>query len=381
MSSLRRLWNIVRRPRLDNDLRRELDTHLALIEEEERGHGLSADEARQKARARFGNPLSYREQALDAVAATSLENTCREVMFAARRLVRTPAFTLPAALTLALAIGGSSSIFAVVQRVVLNPLPYPGSNELITLDHGAPGLNIPAGIGMTSAHYYQYLDRARTLEGVALYRTNELTVTGKGDPERIRVSRATPSLSSVLRVSPAHGRWFTEREGAPGALQVAVLSHGLWIRRYGGDAGILGRSVTLDGIPTTVVGVMPPSFRFPDSRVEAWIAAPFTRATASPSTGFDFSGIGRLREDATVEDTRSELNRLIAELPQAYPNDPFASMIVNSLKLTSTATTLKEARVGGITRALWILLASTGLVLLVVVAIPRAGAATALVTC
>ena len=143
---------------------------------------------------------------------------------------------LPAVLTLALAIGANASIFAVVHHVVLNPLPYPDSDRVIVLDHGALGLNMPSGVGMTEGLYFQYLDRARTLEHVALYNTSEATLTGEGEPERIRVTTATASLASVLRVSPALGRWFTEAEGERGAARVVVLSHGLWMRRYGGDA-------------------------------------------------------------------------------------------------------------------------------------------------
>ena len=190
-----------------------------------------------------------------------------------------------------------------------------------------------------------------------------LTLTGDGEPERIRVARGTTTLASVLRVSPALGRWFTEAEGVPGASQVAVLSHGLWMRRYGGDAGILGRPVVLGGVPTEVIGVMPASFAFPDPRVDVWIADPITRTTGFGI--FTHTGVARLRDGATVEDARAELNGLIADLPQAYPGDPLALGNGPDIGLFSTARTLKEATIGGVARALWILLASVGLVLLV----------------
>src|SRR5438876_4445940 len=121
----------------------------------------------------------------------------QDIRTAARRLVRSPVFTLAAVLTLALAIGANASIFAVVQRVVLNPLPYPDSDRLIELDHGAQRLNLPSGLGMTRGFYYQYSERARTLDGVALYDTNDVTLTGRGDPERIRLARVTKTLAPV----------------------------------------------------------------------------------------------------------------------------------------------------------------------------------------
>src|ERR1700682_2237943 len=129
MSLLRRLWNVLRRTRMDDDLRQELDTHLALIEEEVRAQGGSAEQARQSARSRFGSPLVYRERALDAVITTGFESACKEIVFASRRLARSPAFTLATVLTLALAIGANAAIFTVVQRVVVNPLPYGDSGR------------------------------------------------------------------------------------------------------------------------------------------------------------------------------------------------------------------------------------------------------------
>src|SRR5262245_20197723 len=124
MSRFERLLNIFRRSRLDDDLRLELDTHLALIEEEEQRGGASSDDARRLARTRFGSALGYREQAVEGVTAMWLQNLVKDLQFAARRLLRAPAFSLASALTLALAIGGNAAIFAVVYRVILNPLPY-----------------------------------------------------------------------------------------------------------------------------------------------------------------------------------------------------------------------------------------------------------------
>jgi len=298
-----------------------------------------------------------------------------EIRHATRRLVRSPAFTIAAVLTLALAIGANASIFAVVERVLLNPLPYPDSNNVLDLDHGATpsGRNVPSGIQMTPGLYYEYLDRARTLENVALYRTDEQTLTDGGEPERIRIARVTPSLASVLQVWPSRGRWFAEHEGAqapimtppvsPDSPQLAVLSYRLWMRRYGGDPSILSRSVTLGGSPTEVVGIMPPQFAFPDSRVDVWLPEQVRREMVWDV--FMHAGVARLRQGATVASARAELSGLIADLPRAYPNEPAVAGFMNTLRLRSEARTLKEATVGRVARALWILLTSVGLVLLI----------------
>ena len=293
----------------------------------------------------------------------ALERMWQETRFAGRRLARSPAFTLASVLTLALAIGANAAIFAVVERVVLNPLPYPESDRLVVVDHGAERLNLHSGLNFTPGLFYHYSERARTLAGIAIYNTDELTLTGDGPPERVAVVRATPSLASVLQVSPAVGRWFGDKDGTPGALHVAVLSHGLWTRRYGGDANIIGRLITLSGVATEVVGVMGAGYAFPDTRVDVWSPMQLAR-----SQGFGFFGrmsVARLRPDVRAADVQRELNGLIGDLPQAFPGDIQAAGNGREINLFPIVKTLKDATIGGVAYALWILFASVGLVLLV----------------
>jgi putative ABC transport system permease protein len=281
----------------------------------------------------------------------------QEIRHAARRLMRSPTFTIASVLTLALAIGANASIFAVVYRVVLNPLPYGESDRLVSLDFGMPVRNIPRGINsLTGQLYYQFMDRARTIESLAVYQIDETTLTGQGTPERIRIARTTASLMTTLRVNVARGRWFATGEETPGAAAVTVLSHGLWSRRFGQDPGVVGRAILLNGVPTTVIGVSQPRFGFPDSKIELWMPMPLSRATANSS--YSYTGLARLRGGATVADVQSELTRLSNELHHTYPGNGYDAIV-------STATTLIEATVGRVSRALWILLASVGLVLLI----------------
>ncbi|HZI45517.1 MAG TPA: ADOP family duplicated permease, partial [Ilumatobacter sp.] len=205
---------------------------------------------------------------------------------------------------------------------------------------------------MSSQQYFQYLDRARTLSDLAVYQVDDLTLSGRGVPERLRVSRVTSSLVSVLGVSPVVGRWFAENEGVPGAPSVAVLSHGLWISRYGGDPAIVGQSVDLDGVSAEVVGVMPPSYAFPETGTDVWVPLALTRATASP--GYQFTGVARLRDGATIADARGELTRLTNDLEAAAPGNGYRQFV-------STAVTLIEGTVGRVSTMLWMLLASVGL--------------------
>ena len=307
---------------------------------------------------RFGSATRLQRQHQRRIAgpkAGIMDTTRQEIRQAARRLVRTPLFTAAAALTLALAIAANASIFTVVHRVVLNPLPYPDSERLILLDYGVPARNLPSGItSMAWALYFHLADHARTLSGVAVYDSASATLTGRGEPERVMMTRVTPSLASVLRVSPAMGRWFTEQEGVTGAAPVALLSHGLWVRRFGGDLAVVGRSIPLDGVPTEVIGVMPAAFSFPDSRTDLWTPARATRANASFL--FSLTGVARLRDGESLDSARTEITALIQDLSRVVPNQ--RGMI-------SAAMPLQDAIVGRIANALWILLASAGLVLLV----------------
>ena len=284
-----------------------------------------------------------------------MDVTTQEIWQAARRLVRTPLFTLTSALTLALAIAANASIFTVVNRVVVNPLPYPQSDRLIALDYGIPARNVASGMNsMAWQLYFQLADHARTLQNVAVYDTDAGTLTGGGTPERVQIVLATPSLAPVLGVQPASGRWFIEQEGVSGAAPVAVLSHGLWLRRFGADRSIVGRSITFNGVPTEVVGVMPATFSFPDSRTDMWMAAQSTRAYASFL--FNLYGVARLQDGASVESARTEITALIEDLSRDVPNQR---------GLISTALPLQESLVGRIARALWTLMAAVALVLLV----------------
>ena len=190
--------------------------------------------------------------------------------------------------------------------------------------------------------------RARTLAGISIYNVADLTLTGDGPPERIPIVSATPSLASVLRISPAVGRWLSEKDGLPGAPQVAVISHGLWTRRYSGDRNIIGRLITLGGVASEVVGVMPAGYAFPDKRVDAWTAMQLAR-----SQGFGFFGrmsVARLRQGAGVADVQRELSGLIGDLPQAFPGDIQAAGNGREINLFPIVKTLKEATVGGVVR-------------------------------
>jgi putative ABC transport system permease protein len=290
-----------------------------------------------------------------------LDTLWQDLRLAARSLRRSPGFAAASILTLSLAVGANVAIFAIVERVVLNPLPYPDSDQIITLRHRVPRANVPPFGALPQGLYFHYGDHARTLDGIALFRSDERTLTGGGQPERIRVTSVTPSLGSVLRVAPELGRWFSDDAGAPDSTPRAILSHAFWMRRFGANPVAIGQAMTLDGVATEIVGVMPASFSFPNQRVDVWLADQLSRAA-----GFGLlthNGVARLRAGATLADARGEMTRLIADLPQAYPGSPLARNLAVQVKMSSDPVTLKDTTIGSIGRPLWILFAAVGLVL------------------
>jgi predicted permease len=303
-----------------------------------------------------------RQLAVGQAKAGTMDAVLQEVQQAARRLWRSPAFTSATVLTLGLAIGANAAIFAVVERVVINPLPYPESDRLITLDHGSVVLKVASGMETSPGLYFIYKNRSQSLESAAIWGMGDRTLLGRGEPERLTTSHTTPSLAAVLRVQPAVGRWFTEEEGRPEGPKAVVLSHGLWTRRFGRSPAIVGESLMLDGQPYEVIGVMPAGFAYPFPRVELW-----TTYQVDESMGFGlfgWNGVARLRDGVTLETARAELQGLIAGMADAYPGDPRAAGNVDT-KLTFVGIPLKTRELGNITGAMWILLAAVSVVLLI----------------
>src|SRR5215216_1323641 len=189
----------------------------------------------------------------------------QDVRFGLRTLLKRPGFTLVAVLTLALGIGANSAIFSVVNAVVLRPLPYGAPERLVAL-WGNLNQKGFEELELSAPEYTDFRARgAHVFEDVAAYSQGGFNLTGAGEPERISGAYATASLFPTLGVAPLKGRAYTEEEDRPGSDDVVVISHSLWQRRFGSDPSAVGKSVTLDGRPNTIVGVMPADFRFPDN--------------------------------------------------------------------------------------------------------------------
>jgi putative ABC transport system permease protein len=285
-----------------------------------------------------------------------MQTLWQDLRYGARMLLKQPGFTLIAVLTLALGIGANTAIFSVVNAVLLRPLPYEQADRLIYLAENGENF------GEMSVAYPNYLDwRAQqtSFENLGAYRRTTFNLTGHGEPVQVRGADVAPDVWTALKVQPLLGRFFTAADDTPEAAPVAVISHNLWQGRLGGAANIVGQTIALDERSFTVIGVMPAGFSFP-RRVDVW--APLGRlANLQRYQRRDnhpgLSGVARLKSGVTMEQAQAEMNAIAARLAQAYP----ASNKGN----TVNARSLKTQVVGDVERALWVILAAVGCVLLI----------------
>ena len=234
-----------------------------------------------------------------------MEQLIQDVRYGLRTFVRQPGFALTAILALALGIGANTAVFSVVYAVLLKPLPYPDPAALIYVHDTYPAVTFAS---VSAAKYVALRERNRTLESLGAQTPGSVTLTGRGEPEQVPAARVTADLFRVYRIEPALGRWFSVEEDAPNASPVIVLSQRLWQRRFGADRGIIGQSITANGVATTVVGVMPPEFG--PSANQAWVPLGFGNA---PAPGGNFLRLtGRMKPGVSVAQVQQDLSNVSA---------------------------------------------------------------------
>ena len=290
-----------------------------------------------------------------------------DLRYALRLLLKKPGFTTVAVLTLALGIGANAAIFTVVNAVVLQPLPYASADRLVRAWDSFPTIGFPKA-NSSPFEFVRLRQGARTLEQVAAYGSDTATITGNGAPERIVTGRFSSNLLGLLGARPMIGRGFRAEEDEKSQSDVVVLSHRFWQRRFSSDAGVVGRTITLDGRTCTVVGVMPADFRTPldlksAARAELW--QPLGLQSSAPLMSGAWQAhwlhvIGRLRDGRTLVDVQADADRVVAAMMKDHP-ELYPKGIVFKV-LTAPMT---EDIVGNVKSALLLLLAAVGLVLLI----------------
>ena len=242
----------------------------------------------------------------------------QDLRYTARMLGRTPGFTVTAILVTALGVGANTAAFSVADFVFLRPLPYPGGDRLVKLWEAPPDFD---RMEVAPANYADWKASATSFEAMGAWYDSAVNLVGRGDPQRVQAATVTADLLPILRVQPFLGRLFGAAEEREGATATVVLGHGLWQAQFGGDRGIIGRRVLLDGKPRVVVGVMPRGFCFPDRDVGLWMPMSVQEKSDDERTNNYWKVLARLAPGVTLGQARAEMGTIASRLEQEYPNE------------------------------------------------------------
>jgi putative ABC transport system permease protein len=342
------------RRRKDEDLAEEIEAHLAHEQDQNAERGLSPQEARRQARLRFGNPHATRERVWRYRSFPLVEDAWRNLRFAVRSLARTPGFTSIAILVIAVGIGVNTAVFSVINAVLLKPLPYPDPQALVQLvttssEGPYPDASIP--------EYNIWQQQSAIFQQVAAYGGGAgINLTGGDHPEQLLGNRVTAGYFALFGAPVVAGRTFTAREDSPNGGHVAVLSYGLWKRRYGGDPKIVGSTIQLDGQPWLVVGVIGRNF-VTDTPADLWVPFQFDLNSREMVHGFDVAA--RLKPGITSAQANAQLRLAAEQFRRSYGS--------NSMPPDGGfgVVPLQESMIGNTRFPLLVLLGAVGFVLLI----------------
>jgi predicted permease len=281
-----------------------------------------------------------------------------------RRLARTPGFTAITVLTLALGIGANSAIFSVIEGILLKPLPYPHSEQLIGLWHTAPGVHIDE-LNMAPSLYFTYREQNHSFQDVGLWNTDSDSVTGHGEPEQTPSLDVTEGTLPLLGVRPALGRLFSLRDCQSGSPNTVILTYGYWQSHFGGAASAVGQRLIVNGTPREIVGVLPQSFRFLDFKPQ--LIMPYQLNRADVHLGqFSYSGMARLKPGVTIAQANLDVARMIPIAMSSFPPPPgYSAKMFSEARIAPILRPLLRDVTGDIGDTLWILMGTIGIVLLI----------------
>jgi putative ABC transport system permease protein len=309
-----RVRGLMRAETIHHEIDEETRFHLEMRSDENIRRGLSPEEARLDAERRFGNLTRMKERGYEVRGGRWLETLWQDLRYSLRILLKNPGFTLVAILTLALGIGATTAIFSVVNAVLLRSLPYRDPDRLMLVSHHRAVLNLDYAL---DADFLEWRDQAKSFEQIAAYRGDSVVLTGSGETERLSTGRVSANLFAILGVAPALGRAFTSEEDTYGGPPVVILSDSLWQSHFGGDPQLIGRTLTLEGQSWTVIGIMPPGFRFPGES-DLWLPL-LNVAQSLRHFKRAVSVIARLKPGVTPEATEAELSVILKRQQQAFP--------------------------------------------------------------
>ncbi len=351
---LSKLGALLRRPKLADDLKAEIRSHLEMEERENLDAGMLPEEAHYAALRRFGNVTSAQERSREMWAWNPVETFLQDVRYGLRQLRRNPGFTVVAVVTLALGIGANTTIFSVINAVLIRPLPYPHSNQLVELmrtnKFGYPQQTV------TASEFLYWKEHSTDFDGVAAFDglSAGYSLTSGPLPEHVDGLRVSSDYFRVFGVHPRVGRSFTPDESRPGGPNAVVISDGLWKQLFNGKASIIGQTISLNGSSYSVVGIMPAGFRsHPDADV--WL--PLRPVFNVQDNADAYIVVGRLKPASSVARALEDIERLNAQFRKQYPGPEAGE--------GATVVSYHKQLTGDIQPALMVLLGATGLLVLI----------------
>jgi putative ABC transport system permease protein len=363
-------------------VRQDVDAELAFHLEERAAELMEHDdltraEAAEEVERRFGNIDAYRRElgTIDrashrkAAFREQVSTVVRELGQALRSLRRARSFSWLTMFTLALGLGASTAIFTLLDRIVIEPLPYPNANRLIRIGTRWPGIAEGEEYGVSKYMFERFQEQSKTLEGIGSYLFEVFTLPAANGlaAERVYAADVSAGVFPLLHIRPELGRLFTPGDQAPIDPTVVVLSHELWMKRFGGDPSILGRTIDLDGRMKEVIGVLPPGVRLPDMVAQLWIPLHLD-LSEPPLNNHVFSAIGLVKRGTSVEQSFRELDGLTRRMTTEHP-EVYDAEFLRKTGFGLLVRPLRDDIVGpAIARSLWIMFASVGVVLLIAAA-------------
>ncbi len=285
----------------------------------------------------------------------------QDLRYGVRILLKQPAVTLVAVVTLALGIGANTAIFSLVNSILLRPLPFREPDRIVRLIQASPKLGLDTW-GVSQAGFAAYRDQNHSFETVALVNNSAVNLTGQGEPERLPVTNVTADFFKVFGVSPLLGRTFVEGEDTQGKNQVCVISYAFWQRRFGGDPNIAGKILNLNNTPTQIVGVMPAEFKFPRLEIELWIPLALDTKRTAP---YAFSVIGRLKPGVQIAQAQADTTTIVQNYGWQNPKVSESVGLKEGDGPRTIVQPIKEVLLGKTEKPLLVLLAAVALVLLI----------------
>ena len=339
---------------VEREMEDEMRFHLDMEADELGRFGADADTADHVARRRFGGVARFQDEAREARGGWWLEELRQDIRYAVRVLARGRAFVAISILTLALGVGANTAIFSVVRGVLLRALPYAEPARLVAIQSVIRG-NTAA---VSPPDFFDWRSQTHAFSGMAAYYLSTTNLTGNGEPERLTQARVSANFFDVLGVRPPYGRGFVAGEDDAAAPRVAVLSDGLWRRRFGADPSVIGRTIDLDDAPTTVIGVAPADLHRPWD-VDLWLTTRFAANDVAPSARGArwIEVVGRLAPGVSLSSAGAEMNAIAARLERLDPR--------HNLDVASRVMPLQQDLVGQVRGPLMVLLGAVGFVMLI----------------